>query len=66
MTGSALSVAQNRSPWSIGGIGTIGGRAHAHLGAFRSVRIRWCRLLDSYEAFLATAAAHLIVRRAGL
>ena len=41
-------------------------RAHAHLGAFRSVRIRWCRLLDSYRAFLATAAAHLIVRRAGL
>lgn len=41
-------------------------RTHAHLGAFRSVRIRWCRLLDSYQAFLAAAAAHLIVRRAGL
>ena len=41
-------------------------RAHAHLGAFRSVRTRWCCLLDSYKAFLATAAAHLIIRRAGL
>lgn len=40
-------------------------RAHAHLGDFRSVRIRWCRLSDSYRAFLATAAAHRIIRRAG-
>lgn len=41
-------------------------RTHAHLGAFRSVRIRWCRLLDSYQASVATAAAHRIVRQAGL
>ncbi len=41
-------------------------RAHAHLGAFRAVRTRWCRLLRSYEAFLATAAAHRIVKQAVL
>jgi transposase len=41
-------------------------RTHAHLGAFRGVRVRWCRLLPSYQAFLATAAAHRIVRLAGL
>ena len=41
-------------------------RTHAHLGAFRAVRIRWCRLLDSYQAFLATAAAHYLVRAARL
>ncbi len=41
-------------------------RAHAHLGAFRAVRARWSRLLDGYQAFLATAAAHRIVRLAGL
>jgi hypothetical protein len=37
-------------------------RTHAHLGAFRAVRTRWSRKLDSFEAFLATAAAHYIVR----
>ena len=41
-------------------------RTHAHLGAFRAVRVRWCRLLDSYQAFLATAAAHRIIKQAGL
>ena len=41
-------------------------RTHAHLGAFRAIRIRWCRLLHSYEAFLATAAAHRIIKQAGL
>jgi hypothetical protein len=41
-------------------------RAHAHLGTFRSVRIRWCRRLDSYRAFLATAAAHRTIKQAGL
>jgi putative transposase len=41
-------------------------RAHAHLGTFRSVRIRWCRRLDSYRAFLATAAAaHRTIKQAG-
>jgi hypothetical protein len=37
-------------------------RTHAHLGVFRSIRTRWSRRLDSFEAFLATAAAHYIVR----
>ena len=37
-------------------------RTHAHLGAFRAIRTRWCRLLDSYQAFLATAAAHYLVK----
>jgi transposase len=41
-------------------------RTHAHLGGFRAVRTRWCRLLQSYRAFLATAAAHRIVRQARL
>lgn len=41
-------------------------RTHAHLGAFRAIRIRWCRLLRSYEAFLATAAVHRIIKQAGL
>ena len=41
-------------------------RTPAHLGAFRAVRTRWCRLLQSYQAFLATAAAHRIVKQAGL
>jgi hypothetical protein len=42
-------------------------RAHAHLGcAFRGIRVRWCRLLRSFEAFLATAAAHRVIARAGL
>jgi hypothetical protein len=40
-------------------------RTHAHLGAFRAVRIRWCRLLESHQAFPATAAAHRIVKQAG-
>jgi transposase len=39
-------------------------RAHADLGAFRAVRIRWCRLLDSHQAFLATAAAHRLIKQA--
>jgi hypothetical protein len=37
-------------------------RTHAHLGAFRAVRIRWCRLLNSYQAFLAVAASHYLTR----
>jgi transposase len=37
-------------------------RTHAHRGAFRSIRTRWSRKLDCFEAFLATAAAHYIVR----
>ena len=41
-------------------------RTHAHLGTFRGVRTRWCRLVDSYEAFLAAAAAHLIIRQVRL
>jgi hypothetical protein len=41
-------------------------RTHAHPGAFRAIRIRWCRLLQSCQAFLAAAAAHRIVRQAGL
>jgi hypothetical protein len=41
-------------------------RTHAHLGAFRAVRTRWCRLLQGYQASLATAAAHRIVKQAGL
>lgn len=41
-------------------------RTHAHLGAFRAIRVRRGRLLHSYEAFLATAAAHRIVKQAGL
>ena len=41
-------------------------RAHAHLGAFRAIRSRWCRLLDSCRAFLATAAAYRVIKQAGL
>ncbi len=41
-------------------------RTHAHLGTFRAIRTRWCRLAQSYEAFLATAAAHRIVKQTGL
>jgi hypothetical protein len=41
-------------------------RAHAHLRAFRGIRTRWGRLLGSFEAFLAIAAAHRIIARAGL
>lgn len=41
-------------------------RAHAHLRAFRGIRTRWGRLAASFEAFLAAAAAHRIVARAGL
>jgi transposase len=37
-------------------------RTHAHLGAFRAIRTRWSRQRDSFEAFLATAAAHYIIR----
>lgn len=37
-------------------------RTHAHLGAFRAVRTRWCRLLNSYQAFLAIAATHYLVK----
>jgi putative transposase len=39
-------------------------RTHAHLAAFRAVRIRWCRRLDSYQAFLAVAAVHYLVKAA--
>lgn len=39
-------------------------RAHAHLGAFRGARVRWCRLLDSCRAFVAAAAAHRAVKQA--
>lgn len=37
-------------------------RTHAHLGVFRAIRTRWSRRLDSFEAFLATASAHYIIR----
>ncbi len=41
-------------------------RAHAHLRAFRGIRTRWGRLAASFEAFLAAAAAHRVIVRAGL
>ncbi len=42
-------------------------RAHAHLRcAFRGVRTRRGRLARSFEAFLATAAAHRVIARARL
>lgn len=37
-------------------------RTHAHLGVFRGIRTRWSRKLDSFEAFLAVAAGHYIIR----
>ncbi len=41
-------------------------RTHAHLGAFRAIRTRWCRLLRSYEALLAAAVARRIVKEGRL
>jgi len=37
---------------------------HAHLVILRAIRTRWYRQLGSFEAFLATAASHCIVRAA--
>ena len=39
------------------GLGIVD-RTHAQLGAFRAIRTRWSRRLDSFHAILATAAAH--------